>query len=397
MAPIGPCRLLRDARSALIAAQEEDLVESLGVKLKNVRETKGYTIEQVCRDTNIASRYIEALENEEFAVFPGEPYLLGFLRNYGEYLGLDAEGLLAGYRALKIQEVPVPVEELLHSSPRIGKVIRIVGIVLAGLALGGGVFYYFWTRPAPAAAAPPEPRQAVEYELEGNSLERRLYRGDSVLVSLGPEQYKLELANLGETLTIAVPPDIQLMLDLGQEAGVDLNEDGRLDVRITAADFEKHNSAAGALLRFDMDYASADLESGETSFAGAGDAANLSAPGRGPETSAPVVVFTSPNSYPFTVQAAFQGYCMFRWEILAERDRRGRNERYFQRSDELSIQAQNGVRLWVSNAAAVRIQVIGGGRTVPLDIGGAGEVVVADIRWIRDEDGRFRLALLRLE
>jgi cytoskeletal protein RodZ len=374
-------------------------VESLGTKLKTTREAKGYTIEQVCRDTNIASRYIDALEQEEFTIFPAESYLVGFLRNYGEYLGLDIEGLLANYRAMKIQEVPVPVEKLLYSPPKIRRIVRPLVIALAILVVAGGVFYYFWTRPAPVAAPPVEPRQTVAYTLEGNSLERRLYRGDSVLVSLGPEQYKLELVNLGETLTITAPPDTRLVLDLGQEAGIDLNADGRLDVRITAADFVKHESATGALLRFDVDYTSASLEPVETVLAGMGDAAASSASGRpenAPASAAPVV-FTSPNSYPFTLQVSFQGYCMFRWEILAERDRRGRNERYFQRSDELSIQAQNGIRLWVSNAAAVKIQVIGGGRTVPLDIGGAGEVVVADIRWIRDEDGRFRLALLRLD
>ncbi|MDR2071672.1 MAG: helix-turn-helix domain-containing protein [Treponema sp.] len=368
-------------------------MESLGVRLRTAREEKGYTIEQVCRDTNIASRYIDALEKEEFTIFPGEPYLLGFLRNYGEYLGLEIEGLLANYRALKIQEVPMPVEQLLHSPPQIGRIIRPLAIALAILLAAGGVFYYFWTRPAPAVAAPPEPKAAMEYTLEGDSLERRLYRGDAVLVSLGPDQYRLELIELGEILTIAAPSDAAVTLDLGQEAGVDLNEDGYLDVRITAADFVKYESATGALLRFEMNAP----ESVEP-VAGTGDAANLSAAGR-PENapaSAPVV-FTSPNSYPFTLQASFQGYCMFRWEILAERDRRGRNERYFQRSDELSIQAQNGIRLWVSNAAAVKIQIIGGGRTVPLEIGGAGEVVVADIRWVRDEDGRFRLALLRLD
>jgi hypothetical protein len=88
---------------------------------------------------------------------------------------------------------------------------------------------------------------------------------------------------------------------------------------------------------------------------------------------------------------------MFRWEILAERDRQGRNERYFQRTDELNIQAQNGIRIWVSNAAATKLQIIGGGRTVPIEIGGPGEVVVADIRWIRDDDNRYRLIVARLE
>jgi hypothetical protein len=88
---------------------------------------------------------------------------------------------------------------------------------------------------------------------------------------------------------------------------------------------------------------------------------------------------------------------MFRWEILMERDRRDRTERYFQRSDQINIQAQNGIRLWISNAQAVKLQVIGGGRTVPIEIGGPGEVVVADIRWVRDDDNRYRLVVLRLE
>jgi cytoskeletal protein RodZ len=373
-------------------------VESLGVKLRTAREAKGYNLEQVCRDTNIASRYIDALEKEDFSVFPGEPYLLGFLRNYGEYLGLETEGLLVNYRALKILEVPIPVEQLLRSPPRTGKIIRILVIILVILAAAGGGFYWFWTRPAPAPIASPELRQAVEYILEGNFLERRLYRGDSVLVPLNGEQYKLVLVSLEETLTISTPSGRSVILDLGQEAGVDLNEDGRLDVRITAADFAKQESAIGALLRIDMDYTPPAVESIEGWLAESVVSANLAAAGRPENTpAAGPVVFTSPNAYPFTLQANFQGYCMFRWEILGERDRRDRNERYFQRSDELNIQAQNGIRMWVSNAAAVKIQVIGGGRTVPLDIGGAGEVVVADIRWVRDEDGRFRLALFRLD
>jgi hypothetical protein len=88
---------------------------------------------------------------------------------------------------------------------------------------------------------------------------------------------------------------------------------------------------------------------------------------------------------------------MFRWEILNERDRPGRNQNYFQRSDELNIQAQNGIRIWASNAQSARFQVIGGGRSYPIEIGVAGEIVVVDIRWVRDDNNQYRLMLVRLE
>ncbi|MDR2080045.1 MAG: helix-turn-helix domain-containing protein, partial [Treponema sp.] len=69
-----------------------------------------------------------------------------------------------------------------------------------------------------------------------------------------------------------------------------------------------------------------------------------------------------------------------------------RKEQYFVRTNELEIQAQNGVRIWVSNAMAVNLQVIVGIETIPLEIGGAGEVVVADIRWVQGDDKKYYLA-----
>ena len=144
----------------------------------------------------------------------------------------------------------------------------------------------------------------------------------------------------------------------------------------------------GVLLRFELNSPfsfSAAMELGNS------EAVNASG------QSVSTVIFTSPNPYPFTLQSVFQSYCMFRWEVLMERDRRDRNERFFQRLDELNIQAQNGIRIWMSNAQAARFVVIGGGRQVPVEIGSSGEVVVADIRWVRDEDNRFRLIVVRLE
>jgi cytoskeletal protein RodZ len=366
-------------------------VESLGTKLKTAREQGGLNFDQVSREINIAGRYLEALEAEDFSIFPGEPYVTGFLRNYGEYLGLDVQELLSLYRALKIQEQPVPVEQLLRSPSPVPRILVILALTLVVLAAAGGGAWLFINRPRKAAAAAPSLRTSSEYVMDADSLERRLYRGDSVLVPLGADQYKLELSGLGEALTVTTPTGA-VVLDLSQRVTVDLNSDGIAELQIIAADFVKNDSAQGALLRFEIFNNPVVEAPFPASEGGAGipEASAVSLSGA-------TVIFSSPNPYPFTLQSVFQGYCMFRWEILFERDRRDRNEQYFQRSDELNIQAQNGIRMWASNAQAAKLQVIGGGRTVPLELGGAGEVVVADVRWVRDEENRYRLILARLE
>ena len=368
-------------------------MESLGEKLRTARETKGYTHDQISRDTNISSRYLIAMEEENFSAFPGEPYLLGFLRTYGEYLGLDSQELLANYRNLKIQELPTPVEQLLRPPPKTPSFIRYIipALIVMG-AIGAGVVL-FLKRPRTEQVRAAATYRATEYTMDSETLERRFYPTDSLLVTYNGSTYKVTLSNLGEVVTIATPSG-SAILDLSQDTNIDLDGDGLPDLRITVADFVRNEPATGVLLRFDREI---DSQAADQQFI----AANLDATpstGTSNSSSSPAqIIFTSPNAYPFTLQILFQGYCMFRYEVLAERDRQGQNERYYSRNEEFNIPAQNGVRMWLSNAAAVRIQAIGGGRTVPLELGGAGEVIVADVRWIRDEDGRYRLALLKLD
>jgi cytoskeletal protein RodZ len=365
-------------------------LESLGNKLKTTRESKGYTIDYVSQEINISGRYLESLEREDFSGFPGEPYILGFLRNYSAYLELDVNEVLSLYRSLRIQEQPVPVEQLLKNPSPLPKILAGLAAVLAILGIAaGGVWFFSHIPQRQDEETAAEVRPAAEYTMNTGSLERRFYRGDTILVPLEADTYKLELSGLGDTVTITTPRG-QVRLDLSQEVTVDLNNDGIDELRITAADFVKNNSAPGALLRFEL-----ETLPGQT--AGAGVSAEAPPEVLNTDLQAAAVIFTSPNPYPFTLQSRFQGYCLFRWEVLFERDRQGRNEEYFQRSGELDVQAQNGVRIGVSNAQAAKLQVIGGGKTVPVELGGAGEVVVADIRWVRDEDNRYRLVLARLE
>jgi len=359
-------------------------MESLGEKLKETRNEKELTLDQVSRETNISIRYLEAMETENFSVFPGEPYVIGFLRNYGAYLDLDVQKLISLYRALRIQEQPVPVEQLFNNRPKFPKFIIPVVLILVVLGLGGMGIYRLIinSRNNPAKTAPVS-RTPAEYMMETNYMERRLYKNDSILIPVDAETYKLDLYNLGDTVTIRTPGG-NVILELSQEANIDLNSDGISELRITVADFAKNNADMGALLHFYL------MDSSMLT-------AEQNAPLISPPGSPSIPVFpASPSAYPFTLQLNFQGYCMFRWEILNERDRRGRNQNYFQRSEELNIQAQNGIRIWASNAQAAKFTVIGGGRAVPIEIGGAGEVVVADFRWVRDENNQYRLVLFPL-
>jgi len=362
-------------------------VESLGNKLKTAREAKGLSYDYISRETNISGRYLEALEREDFTGFPGEPYLLGFLKNYGEFLGLNPEELQSLYHSLKLQEQPIPVEQLLRSPSQTPKILAGVAIAVAVLGLAAGGYFIFSRIPKKSAAPADTARKASEYAMSTDFLERRLYPGDSILVTEGTDTYKLIFTSLSDTVTITTPRG-PVVLDLGQEVTVDLNNDGIADLRIITADFVKNDSLSGALLRFEQTGLSQPAAIAEPAIP-------MAALESGQETAA--VIFSSPNAYPFTLQAVFQGYCLFRYEILFERDRPGRNEQYYQRSEEISISAQNGIRLGISNAQAVKLQVIGGGRTVALETGGAGEVVAADLRWVRDDDNRYRLVLIRLD
>jgi len=360
-------------------------VESLGNKLKEAREAKGLTFEYVSRDTNISSKFLDALEREDYTPFPGEPYVLGFLKNYGEYLDLDPEELLSLYRSIKIREQPVPVEQLLRTPSRLPKILGRLAIVLVLLAVVGGAGYYIYRMPKKPDVAPQAARTASEYMLNNDFFERRLYPGDSILVVEGSDSYKLVFSGISDAITITTPRET-IMLDLGQQVTVDLNNDGFGELRILAADFVKNDNLAGALLRFEQEVLPQTATSPEIPIATLSSASE-----------APLVILSSSGAFPFTLQAVFQGYCLFRYEILFERDKQGRNEQYYQRSEEISITAMNGIRLGISNAQAVKLQVIGAGRTVPFEAGGAGEVVAAELRWVRDDETRYRLVLLRLE
>jgi len=146
-------------------------VESLGEKLRTTRESKGISFEQAGLDTNLSIRYLESLESENFSRLPGETYIKGSIRNYGVYLDLDVDELLAMYRAIKIQEQPIPVEQLLKKPSVLPKIA--IGVVVALLVFGAaaGVFLFMVSRPVDAGVVFQPARIPIEYIMSGDVFE----------------------------------------------------------------------------------------------------------------------------------------------------------------------------------------------------------------------------------
>jgi cytoskeleton protein RodZ len=67
---------------------------SPGAKLAAYRNERGWTVEQVASQLNLAPRQIVALESDNYAALPGMPIARGFIRAYAKLLKVDALPLL---------------------------------------------------------------------------------------------------------------------------------------------------------------------------------------------------------------------------------------------------------------------------------------------------------------
>ena len=72
-------------------ADEKMVIGSLLQKARRKRKIK---ISRAVEDLRIPKKYLYAFENNDLTPFPSPAYAVGFLKNYAEYLGLDAAPLV---------------------------------------------------------------------------------------------------------------------------------------------------------------------------------------------------------------------------------------------------------------------------------------------------------------
>ena len=103
---------------------------------------RGVSLEEISAATRISTRFLEALENDQWDQLPGGVFNRGFIRSVARFLGLDEENLVAEY-ALETKnrvEVGVVAEPPMEMRRRYGPAIFALLLLIAILA--GAWFTY---------------------------------------------------------------------------------------------------------------------------------------------------------------------------------------------------------------------------------------------------------------
>jgi cytoskeletal protein RodZ len=162
---------------------------NFGERLKRERELREVTLEEITQATRIGSRFLGALENEEWDKLPGGVFNRGFVRSIAHYLGLDEEAFLAEYDLAhaahadqQAQKHALKIEDRIPPTPVWIPVTLVLSILLLAAAIIFGLIYG-WRRfvrhstpktaasiIAPAANATPAESSAVLLELNGEAM-----------------------------------------------------------------------------------------------------------------------------------------------------------------------------------------------------------------------------------
>jgi cytoskeleton protein RodZ len=99
---------------------------SIGDTLRRQRQRNNFDIPKIARELKISTRFIEAMEQDDFAKLPGGVFTKSFVRQYASFLGLDAEEL-----ASEVQRALEPEPEV--SQPSHVSRPEVPGIQMDGL------------------------------------------------------------------------------------------------------------------------------------------------------------------------------------------------------------------------------------------------------------------------
>lgn len=158
------------------------------MRLRQEREQRGITLDQITQSTKIGTRFLQALEQDHFEQLPGGIFNKGFVRAYARFVGIDEEQVVADYLTASGADQPEDEEAPAiepRSEPEGNRAAGVPWGILATILLIIAVSFAVWgfysrmasTRSQPPAQ--PEPKQ-VTPPAEG------LPKAESQINSSGP-------------------------------------------------------------------------------------------------------------------------------------------------------------------------------------------------------------------
>jgi len=139
------------------------VLRQIGHHLRQAREERGETLEDIATFLRIRRVYLSDLENGDLANVPGRAYALGFLRSYGDHLGFNGDAIV---EEVKRTDEPLPaspslqVREPLPESHRPPLALVAVSLVLAMLVYVGWNHWHARDDGPPGLAATDRPASA---------------------------------------------------------------------------------------------------------------------------------------------------------------------------------------------------------------------------------------------
>lgn len=358
-------------------------MRSLSDVLVKKREEKNLTIDQVSYETNISKKYINALEQENFEVFPAEAYLLGFLRNYAEFLDLEYETIYAEYKNCLLREEPTPLDELVGNKKSIEVKPWMIIVPLVALALAFGIPPVIKIVSNQIEQRKEALRSAGEVEnkvieITSDYSDRKVRIGDLLTLQVGENKLSYFVEDVASDITLkeTFRGEANLItLKLGKETIYTYKEKtGKTyEVTLLLKDIGgfSDNSAIIKVKSAEKDitpYIEPELQGEESS-----ESKNVK-----------VIMTRRRSTEPYSVSISFEGDILFRYQEKG----RELKENFYRKGSVLNLDVTRSIQIWTSNAGLTKFKING----ESLVLGKSGSVHVFTLRWIyyKDKD-EYRL------
>jgi transcriptional regulator with XRE-family HTH domain len=93
--------------SSVSSPSSSHRARSLELDLSRFRKRAGVSLEDIAQRTKIGSRFLQAIEDEQFEQLPGGIFSTSYLRQYAEAIGYDEDALVAHYNQKMNPSAPI--------------------------------------------------------------------------------------------------------------------------------------------------------------------------------------------------------------------------------------------------------------------------------------------------